>query len=292
MERLAGNVDGFPGAQPTLGGPHAPRARPWRPSPFLAGSLGLHGVAVLGTVAIPSAWPWALGAVAANQAALVALGLWPRSTWLGTNLTRLPRESARRGEIALTIDDGPEPEVTPRVLDLLEAHRCHATFFCIAERAREHPELCREIVRRGHGVENHSLVHSVPTFPCLTLGKLRREIGGAQAMLAEVTGRAPRFFRPPAGLRNPLLDPVLHELGLTHVTWTRRGFDTLTREPAIVAARLLRHFAAGDILLLHDGHAARTERGVPLILEVLPRLLEAARERALAPVALHEAIAP
>src|SRR5262249_27824901 len=141
MERLARNVDRFPDAQPPLGGGHARR---WRPSAFLAGSLGLHGVAVLGTVAMPAVWPWALGAVAANQAALVALGLWPRSTWLGRNLTHLPRESAQRGEIALTIDDGPEPEVTPRVLDILEAHGCRATFFCIAGRAREHPDLCRE----------------------------------------------------------------------------------------------------------------------------------------------------
>ncbi len=289
MERLARNVDRFPGAQPALGGE---RERRWRPAPFLAGSLGLHGVAVLGTIALPAAWPWTLGAVAANQAALVALGLWPRSTWLGRNLTHLPRESAARGEIALTIDDGPDPEVTPRVLEVLQAHGCRATFFCIAERAREHPELCRELVRRGHGVENHSFVHSVPRFPCLTLGGLRREVGAAQATLAEIAGRTPRFFRPPAGLRNPLLDPVLHELGLTHVTWTRRGFDTVTREPGVVAARLLRNFAAGDILLLHDGHAQRTARGVPLVLEVLPRVLDAARERALRPVALHEAIAP
>jgi len=289
MERLARNVDRFPGAQPPLGGAQAHR---WRPAPFIAGSLGLHGMAVLGTIAMPAAWPWTLGAVAANQVAIAALGLWPRSTWLGRNLTHLPRESALRGEIALTIDDGPDPEVTPRVLDILHAHGCRATFFCIAERARAHPELCREIVRRGHGVENHSLVHSVPTFPCLTLGRLRSEVGGAQAALAEVTGRAPRFFRPPAGLRNPLLDPVLHEMGLVHVTWTRRGFDTKTRDPARVTARLLRNFAAGDILLLHDGHAQRTARGVPLVLEVLPRLVDAAREHALRPVALHEAIAP
>jgi len=276
MERLARNVDRFPDAQPPLGSGNAQR---WRPSAFLKGSLGLHGVAVLGAVAMPAAWP-------------AALGLWPRSTWLGRNITHLPRESAGRREIALTIDDGPEPEVTPRVLDILEAHGCRASFFCIAERARVHPELCREIARRGHGVENHSFVHSVPRFPCLALGGLRREVGSAQAALAEIAGRAPRFFRPPAGLRNPLLDPVLHEFGLVHVTWTRRGFDTKTRDPAIVTARLLRNFAAGDILLLHDGHAARTVRGVPLILEVLPRVLEAAREQALRPVALHEAIAP
>ena len=294
MERLAQDVDGFPDAQPALAAAAAPGARPrrWRPTPLIAGSLGLHGIAALGTIAMPEVWPWALGSIAADHLLLGTLGLLPRTSSLGPNMTRLPASSARRGEIALTFDDGPDPEVTPRVLDILAEHGCRATFFCIADRARLQADLCREIARRGHGVESHSFVHSVPRFPCLARGGWRREVGSAQAALAEIAGRAPRFFRPPAGLRNPLLDPVLHEFGLVHVTWTRRGFDTKTRDPAIVTARLLRNFAAGDILLLHDGHAARTVRGVPLILEVLPRVLEAAREQALRPVALHEAIAP
>ena len=293
MERLARDVDGFPDAQPAVGAGLAPGAgaRGWRPSPLVAGSLGLHGVAALGALALPETWPWALAAVAANHAVLGAAGLVPRSTWLGPNLTRLPPASARRGEIVLTFDDGPDPEVTPRVLDILQAHGCRATFFCIAERALEHADLIREMARRGHGIENHSFAHRAGMFPCLTMGGFRREIGNAQAVLATLTGTAPRFFRPPAGLRNPLLDPVLHELGLVLVTWTRRGFDTVVRDADAVTARLVHGLAARDILLLHDGHAARTARGLPLAVEVLPRVLEAARERALRPVALHDAIA-
>jgi peptidoglycan/xylan/chitin deacetylase (PgdA/CDA1 family) len=293
MERLAQDVDGFPGAQPAVGAGPAPetRARRWRPAPLVAGSMGLHGVAALGSLVVPEMWPWALGSIAADHLLLGTVGLLPRSTWLGPNMTRLPEASARRGEITLTFDDGPDPEVTPRVLDILAAHGCRATFFCIADRVRAHPALCREIARRGHGVENHSLAHR-STFPWLMLGGIRREIMGAQAVLIEATGTVPRFFRPPAGLRNPLLDPVLHELGLALVSWTRRGYDAVTSDAGAVARRLTRDLAPGDILLLHDGHAARTARGVPVVLEALPRVLEAARARSLRPVALHDAIAP
>ena len=269
----------------------APATR-WRPSALIVASIALHALAAVAVVVSADRWLWwALSAVAANHAVLTVFGLWPRSTLLGPNLTRLPAAAAARAEIALTFDDGPDPEVTPQVLDLLDAAGARATFFCIAERAERHPELCREIARRGHAVENHSRGHQ-PTFPMLGLGGIRREILAAQATLAELAGRKPRFFRPPAGLRNPLLDPVLHDLGLRLVSWTRRGFDTRRAESELVAGRLLDGLAAGDILLLHDGHCARAPSGVPIVLEVLPRLLEAARARGLRPVTLAQAIDP
>ena len=120
--------------------------------PLLKASGALHLGAAAAVVAAPAAWPWALGAVALNHALVAATGLWPRSTWLGPNLLRLPDAAAARREIALTIDDGPDPEVTPAVLDLLDAAGARATFFCIAAQAEAHPQLCREIVRRGHSV--------------------------------------------------------------------------------------------------------------------------------------------
>ena len=89
-----------------------------------------------------------------------------------------------------------------------------------------------------------------------------------------------------------MLDPALHEAGLGLVTWTRRGFDTRERDAARVVARLVRGLAAGDILLLHDGHAARTRSGVPVVLEALPRVLDAFEAAGLTPVALPRAIEP
>ena len=269
---------------------HTGVATRWRPSRTVAASMVLHAAALVAVIAGPpgTIW-WALSAVAANHGFLAVLGLWPRSTWLGPNFTRLPAAAKARGEIALTFDDGPDPEVTPRVLDLLEAHGARATFFCIAERARAHPDLVREIARRGHLVENHSCGHRA-TFPMLGLGGIRREIAAAQESLTDLTGRPPRFFRPPAGLRNPLLDPVLHDLGLRLVSWTRRGYDTNRSDVEEVRQLLLRSLAAGDILLMHDGHCARTAQGAPVVLEVLPQVLQAAHAAGLKPVTLAQAI--
>jgi peptidoglycan/xylan/chitin deacetylase (PgdA/CDA1 family) len=261
----------------------------WRPTPAVAGSIGLHCAAGASALIALETWPWALGAVAANHFLILALGMWPRSKLLGPNITRLPEGAIRRGEFALTFDDGPDPEVTPRVLDILEAHGARATFFCIAQKALCHPELVREIVRRGHAVENHSSAHQ-HTFAMLGVGGIRKEIVAAQSALVEITGKQPRFFRPPAGMRNPMLDPVLHALGLRLVTWTRRGFDTRVGDPEEVAAKLAAGLAAGDILMLHDGHAARTPAGTAVVLEALPRILGAALALGLKPVTLHQAI--
>jgi peptidoglycan/xylan/chitin deacetylase (PgdA/CDA1 family) len=263
-------------------------AAPWRPSPVIAGSMGLHCLAGMGAVFNPEVWHWALGAIAANHSLLTAGALWPRSMWLGPNVTRLPAAAAARSEIALTFDDGPDPEVTPRVLDLLDSRGVTATFFCIGELAQAHPNLCREIVRRGHGLENHSRRH-LATFALHGMGGMRRDIAAAQASITQASGVAPRFFRPPAGIHSPLLDPVLHGLGLRLVNWTRRGFDT-RHQPQAVTAKLVGGLRAGDILLLHDGRCARTPGGTPVVLEVLPRVLDAATAAQLRPVTLHHAI--
>jgi len=266
-----------------------PSGNAWRPTPLLTGSMGLHCLAGVGALFGPEMWPWAIGSVVANHAVLSVFGMWPRSTALGPNITRLPDASTARGEVAITFDDGPDPEVTPHVLDRLEERNAHATFFCIAARAARHPNLCREIVSRGHVIENHSRRHRA-TFPLLGLRGIRAEITEAQAVLERVSGRAPRFFRAPAGLRSPLLDPVLHELGLDLVSWTRRAYDTRRSDPQRVASDLARRLSPGDILLLHDGHCARTAAGRPVVLEALPRLLDAIESANLRPITLHQAV--
>jgi peptidoglycan/xylan/chitin deacetylase (PgdA/CDA1 family) len=233
-------------------------------------------------------WPWAAGAVALSQAYLTLAGLWPRSRILGSNWISLPAPAAARGEVAITIDDGPDPEVTPQVLDILDRYQAKATFFCVGERAAQYAPLCGEIVRRGHAVENHTQHHS-PLFAFLGPGRALREIAAAQDTLCAITGQAPAFFRPPAGLRSPILHPVLVHLGLQLAAWTRRGFDTRERSPERVLERLSQGLQAGDILLLHDGHAARTASGEPVILAVLPRLLERLARAGLQPVTLRAA---
>jgi peptidoglycan/xylan/chitin deacetylase (PgdA/CDA1 family) len=200
----------------------------------------------------------------------------------------LPAAAAARGEVAITIDDGPDPEVTPRVLAILAEQRVHATFFCIGERAARFSGCVRDCAAAGHAIENHSYRHG-HNFSLLGPGAMRQEIALAQQVLTPLGGSAPRFFRAPAGLRNPLLDPALQRQGLQLVSWTRRGFDTVSTDAASVLARLTRHLAAGDILLLHDGHAARTAHGAAVILEVLPALLAAIAAARLTPITLRDA---
>lgn len=125
----------------------------WRPAPLIRASFALHALALAALLLAPGYWHWAVGAVLANHVLLALLSVWPRSHGLGPNWTQLPAAAAAQNHIALTIDDGPDPEVTPQVLDILDRHGARATFFCIGERAARHAELCREIVRRGHAVE-------------------------------------------------------------------------------------------------------------------------------------------
>ena len=264
-------------------------AAAWRMPLLVRITLALHGGAAAALLLYPQQWRWILAGIVLNHAVLTATGLWPRSTWLGANWTRLPAASAARNEIALTIDDGPDPEVTPRVLDLLDRHGARATFFCIGQRARRHPELCREIVARGHAVENHS-EHHRHNFSLLGPRGFAREIEAGQATLRAITGRTPQFFRAPAGLRNPFLDPVLARLDLRLAAWTRRGFDTRTGDAAQVVRRLIGDIRAGAILLLHDGNCARTADGEPVILAVLPALLDAGQAAGLRFVTLSTAL--
>ena len=251
-------------------------------------SIGLHLLAAAVLVLRPAWWAWLLLALAANHAAILALVLRPKSQALGPALVRL---RTGRQEVALTFDDGPDPEVTPQVLALLAAAGATASFFCIGSRAQRHPDLVRAIIEAGHGVENHTMTHP-SAFACLGLAGLRREVGGAQAALTAITGQPPRFFRAPCGFRSPLLDPCLARAGLCAVAWTRRGFDATQRRPDAVLRRLLRGLAAGDVLLLHDGNGARTADGDPVVLAVLPSLLAALRARGLSAVPLAAFVMP
>ena len=261
----------------------------WRPTLLIRATMALHLLALLAVIAEPGHWRWALGAVLASHLLIVAIGLWPRSHWLGPNWTRLPAAATARNEIALTIDDGPDPLVTPQVLDILERYAAQATFFCVGEKAAQYPSLCREIVRRGHAIENHSQHHR-HHFALLGLRGFTRELQTAQDTLTSITGQPPQFFRAPAGIRNPLLDPVLARLGLRLASWSVRGFDTRIGDVARVKNSLLHGLRAGAIMLLHDGNAARTPDGIPVILEVLPTVLAAASAANLRFVTLRQAL--
>jgi peptidoglycan/xylan/chitin deacetylase (PgdA/CDA1 family) len=234
----------------------------------------------------PAWWPYAVAALAANHGALAIGVMLPRSRMLGPNMRTLPSPAASRGEIALTFDDGPDPEITPRVLDALDRHGAKATFFCIGRRAAAHASLVRDIARRGHCVENHSDKHA-DGFAAYGPRRLHRDIAAAQDTLAGITGRAPAYFRAPMGFRSPFLDPVLAHLGLVCVSWTRRGFDAVDVDATRICARLTPAVRAGSILLLHDGRRARAQPSAVLV--VLSALLERIRSAGLEPVTVETA---
>ncbi len=245
----------------------------WRPPGFLVFSVIVAAVCAIGTACLPRHWPVFLAVVLANQVVLIGSGFVPRSGLLGANISRLPAASAQQKRVALTFDDGPDPEVTPAVLKILARHQVKATFFCVGKRAEENPELVSQIAEAGHTLGNHTWSHT-HAFWFLGPKRLIKEIDSTQEVLQGTDGRPPTSFRAPAGIRSPILDFVLARRGLKLVSWTRRGFDTVDHDPKRVLRRLSRSLAPGDILLLHDGAAARDSDGKTVVLEVLPRLLD------------------
>lgn len=197
-------------------------------------------------------------------------------------LSRLPVTDKR---IWLTIDDGPSDD-TGAILDLLDAHDARATFFVVGERARQRPELLREIIRRGHGIGNHSQSHPQAWFWALGPARMRAQVSQAQASLAQISGVAPRWFRAVVGMANPFLSAPLREHGLARVAWTTRGFDAVAASPDAVVARVERNLSPGAIVLMHEG--ARHGRNVET-LALLLRRMDALGYRTVLPEALEAA---
>jgi peptidoglycan/xylan/chitin deacetylase (PgdA/CDA1 family) len=179
--------------------------------------------------------------------------LWPtlvaNSSWWGPVVTGfVPNDK----EIWLTIDDGPHPHDTPALLDLLAEYQAVATFFVKGEQAAQHPELIREIVRRGHLVANHTYSHPSPSFWALPKSRLRSEIDDCSEVLRKITGQAPRFFRAVAGMKNFFVHPLLAQRGLRLIGWSARGFDTTSSQVDRVLDRIFHRLKPGGIVLLHE----------------------------------------
>lgn len=194
----------------------------------------------------------------------------PSAQGLGQVFTRFETEAR---ELWLTIDDGPDPIDTPRILDLLDRHQARATFFVIGARAARHPELLGEIVRRGHQVGNHTQTHPAGTFWCATPVRVRTEIDAAANVLA-AAGVDSAWFRSPAGIKPLSLGAALRSRALDCIGWTIRSGDCLAREPERVAARVMRELRPGAIVLVHEGISVRPAvrlRAIELLLHASTR---------------------
>jgi peptidoglycan/xylan/chitin deacetylase (PgdA/CDA1 family) len=156
-------------------------------------------------------------------------------------------------QVALTFDDGPDPEVTPAVLDELKRHGARATFFVIGQELEAHPELGRRILAEGHVIANHSWQHSYMQNFRLKEWQ-QQEIARGEQAIEMVTGRpSTRLYRPPVGMKTGDLARAIGALGLKVVAWSVHSRDTVDPDPESMARRVLRKVRSGDIVLLHDG---------------------------------------
>ncbi len=188
------------------------------------------------------------------------------------------------GRIALTFDDGPDPQSTRAVLDRLEGRGHRGTFFIIGERAERHPELVAELALRGHGIGNHSFDHANAT-PFRTVGRLAGELLRVNDLVERVAQIRPRWFRPPVGLLSPRVVAAAERARLELVGWSVRARDGVAH-PSVDAAvqRLSRGLRPGAIVLLHDAPAQRAAT----VLAILDRLFDELDARGLRSVTLDD----
>ncbi|HKV06162.1 MAG TPA: polysaccharide deacetylase family protein [Candidatus Acidoferrales bacterium] len=193
--------------------------------------------------------PAILAAVAACGAggSLAWGAMAPSSQFFGNTI----RHTGDAGTIALTFDDGPNPGVTPALLDLLGRHNVKATFFLIGKWVRAAPALAKELAARGHAVGNHTETH-----PALALCSSRRialELASCDDAIRAATGRPPRWMRPPFGVRSPLLRGIVRKRGGAGVVMWSAWARDWRPQPSEPVIRRLRRARGGDIVLLHDG---------------------------------------
>jgi peptidoglycan-N-acetylglucosamine deacetylase len=209
----------------------------------------------------------------------IAIHAWgvmdPRSSLYLPVWWRLP---AGEEQLALTFDDGPHPEVTPRVLDRLAASGQRGTFFLIGENAQRYPALVRRILVEGHALGLHSYSHS-RFFSTWLPARIAADIMHGAEVLADITGGpAPTLFRPPVGLKNPMVALAVQRLALRTVTWSCRGRDTTLPPLPVLMRRLRAGLVPRAILLLHDGHEpsrpADRMRCLDALDDLLPRMQE------------------
>lgn len=151
----------------------------------------------------------------------------------------------------LTFDDGPDPDNTPKILDILAKHNIKAVFFLIGEKVEQHPELTKRIKNEGHLLGNHSHTHN-NFMSMFSKAKLREEIDKTQQSIRTVTDSEVQYFRPPIGYTNPKYAVVLRERKLKCVGWTLRSYDSVFTDPLKLEQRLLTKIKPGNIVLLHD----------------------------------------
>jgi len=153
--------------------------------------------------------------------------------------------------IALTFDDGPDQELTPKLLDHLHDLGIPATFFCIGRKAQKNKSLLKRMHLEGHLIGTHSYSHS-NWFDLYSSAHMRRELEQSSNLVFEAIGKKPLLFRPPYGVINPILRRALRGSGFHVIGFSNRAWDTSSRKKEVILTRILKNLRPGDIILLHD----------------------------------------
>ncbi len=186
----------------------------------------------------------------AGTATLLAPTLIRNFSWFGPVITRF---STTRREVWITIDDGPHPENTPEILEVLSSHAAKATFFGIGERILQWPHLARAIKEAGHQLQNHTFRHPTTSYWASLPGQAAYEIVRCSEAILQVTGEKAIQFRAPAGLANPFVHAFAQKAGLQMIGWSARGLDGLPHQPERVVQKILHTVRPGAIILIHEG---------------------------------------
>lgn len=204
-------------------------------------------------------------------------------------MARLPLGFAQPSEarrVYLTFDDGPDPQWTPRILDILAQAVAPATFFLVGQLAVRHPALVRRMAAEGHEAGNHTWSHRHPWT--VLSAKARKEVHDGAAAIAGIIGRAPKFFRPPHGRLRRCMMEEAERGGQTLVLWNRSVVDWGPLGSARAVANRLSAAQAGDIILMHDG--GRGINHPEELVKVLPEFLSNLSRRGLVPSLLPDRI--
>ena len=201
-----------------------------------------------------------------------AHGAFHRNSWIfGRPITKL--DTADRA-VALTFDDGPNPDATPAILDALAARSIKATFFVLGRHAERWPELVKRVADEGHSLGNHGYYHRKLHFK--SPGYVRRDLSLGTELIERAAGVHPKLFRAPHGFRNPWVTSVARSLGQRTVGWSLGVWDSDRPGAELIVDRTVSGARSGSILLLHDGDGydpqgdrMQTAQAVPMIVDRL-----------------------
>lgn len=200
------------------------------------------------------------------------------AVWLSYN-PRIPiysqaRMRTKKRLIALTFDDGPDPERTELVLRVLRQQGIKATFFVVGKNAHRYPELLRHIKTEGHLLGNHSYRHG---YSALWPGRAARELRATDNSIYAATGLRPALYRPPFGFRTPWSSRMITKAGYKIVTWDNMTYDYFGMSKEGVTKTIVKRACPGGVIVLHDGHEGFGFRKSHMV-EALPEIIRQLKE--------------